>query len=337
MVSIPEFIPHTVTEHKTDQYICLDCGDEFEAENGLPPHGQFDYSVISYVVYEYYHRKTAEMISEDLLNKFGLSVSAETVRAIFKRGAEILKPTRDAYMKELEDAPAVEIDETTHKGEPKRWIGGVRKIDTVVYFHAKNRSSDDLLAQAKNCIGIIGRDGYPGYNKTFPTNKKQRCTQHGTRESKNIAKRTKRDTAAKLYNELSEKFIMLRKWTHGRHSKKKRLAYVSELQVWLRGIISRYRKSNHRLMKKFGTTLENAAPELFTFVIYPYVNSTTNLVEQSMKPVIGQRNNRRQLKSDSGADSLCIMLSVTETWKLRKLNVWDKLREIIGPPAASNN
>ncbi|MDE0526835.1 MAG: hypothetical protein OXI27_09680, partial [Thaumarchaeota archaeon] len=54
------------------------------------------------------------------------------------------------------------------------------------------------------------------------------------------------------------------------------------------------------------------------------------------KQVIGQRNSRLQLKSDRGAESLCIMLSCTETWKLRKLNVWEELRRAIGPSAASD-
>ncbi len=45
------------------------------------------------------------------------------------------------------------------------------------------------------------------------------------------------------------------------------------------------RQSRYEIMKKFGTTLENAAPELFTFILYPFVYSTTNLGEQSMKPI----------------------------------------------------
>ena len=85
-------------------------------------------------------------------------------------------------------------------------------------------------------------------------------------------------------------------------------------------------------MKKFGTTLENAAPELFTFVLYPFVYSTTNLGEQSMKPVTSQRNSRLQLKSDKGAENPCVIFSCVEAWKLRGLkNVWDELCKIIGP------
>ncbi len=94
-------------------------------------------------------------------------------------------------------------------------------------------------------------------------------------------------------------------------------SYVTKLQKWLCGIISRYKKSRYEIMKEFGATLENAAPELFTFVLYPFVYSTTNLGEQSMKPVTSQRNSRLQLKSDKGAENLCVIFSCVETWNLR--------------------
>ena len=337
IVSIPEFVPHTVTKHLTAQYKCLCCGDKFMADNGLPGRGQFDYSVIRYVTYQYNHRKTAQMIADDLKNFYGLEITDETVSDIFGRGTEILKPIRDKFMAELEKSPAVLMDETCIEGEPKRWVMTVRNDNTAAYVNAQNRSARDLISQAKNCIGIISRDGYPGYDATFPNNEMQRCSQHSERDCKNTAKRTDLATAKKLYGEFSETFAMLRKWTRGRHSKKVRIEYVDKYQEWLYDLASRYKRCHHKQMKKIATMLENAAPQLFTFLIYPFVHSTTNLAEQSIKPVIAQRRSRLQLKSDKGADRLCIMLTCFETWKLRKFNVWEELRKVIGPHAASNN
>ena len=336
MVSIPEFIPHTVTQHLTARYACRCCKKEFEADNGLPANGQFDWPVIRYVTYQYDHRKTAEMISQDMSNFYRLDISSETVRGICANGGRYLRPLRDRFIEELKKSPATLMDETDYKGEPRRWIVGIRDADTVAYFQAPNRTARDLISQAKGCIGAITRDGYRGYDTVFPDNIKQRCTQHISREGKNISRRTDLRTAKKLYHELSEKFAGLRKWTRGRHSKKARMEYVTKLQEWLHGIIARYRRCHHRLLKKFGTTLENAGPEMFTFVIHPYIHSTTNLIEQSIQKVIGQRKSRRQLKSDAGAETLCILLSCFETWKLRKLNVWDELRKVLSPASAAN-
>ena len=333
IVSIPEFVPHTVTLHKTAQYNCLDCGAKFQAKNNLPPTGQFDYSVIRYVTYQSTHRKTPKMVSEDFKNLFKLDVSDTTIRNIYDRQTILLKPIRDGFMAELEKSRSVIMDETEYKGEPKRWIMAVRNDDTVAYLHSQNRSAKDLIAQAKNCIGAISRDGYRGYDTVFPNHIKQRCTQHIVRESRTISNRSELESATNLYNELNKKFIALRKWTRGDRSLKSRRSYVTKLQKWLCNIISRYKKSRYEIMKKFGTTLKNAAPELFTFVLYPFVYSTTNIGEQSMKPVIGQRNSHLQLKSDKGAENLCVMLSCVETWKLRGLNVWEELCKIIGPPS----
>ena len=132
LVSIPEFVPHTATLHKTATYDCPDCGANFEAHAGLPPHGQFDWSVIRYAAYQYQHRKTAQMIADDPANLYGLDASDETVREIFGRGTQMLKPVRDGYMRELEKSRAVIMDETDYEGEPKRWIMAVRNGDTVV-------------------------------------------------------------------------------------------------------------------------------------------------------------------------------------------------------------
>ena len=51
---------------------------------------------------------------------------------------------------------------------------------------------------------------------------------------------------------------------------------------------------------------------------------------------MGQRNSRIQLRSDGGAEGPCVMPGCIETWKLRKLNVWEELRRAVGPSAASN-
>ena len=187
IVSIPEFVPHTVTLHKTAQYNCLDCGAKFQAKNNLPPTGQFDYSVIRYVTYQSTHRKTPKMVSEDLKNLFKLDVSDTTIRNIYDRQTAMLKPIRDGFMAELEKSRSVIMDETEYKGEPKRWIMAVRNDDTVAYMYAQNRSATDLIAQAKNCIGAISRDGYRGYDTVFPNHIKQRCTQHIVRESRTIS------------------------------------------------------------------------------------------------------------------------------------------------------
>ncbi len=284
-----------------------------------------------YVTYQLSHRKTPKMISEGLKNLYKLDVSDTAIRNICDRQTILLKPIRYGFMAELEKSQSVIMDETEYKGEPKRWIMAVRNDDTIAYMHAQNRSATDLIAQAKNCIGTISRDEYRRYDTVFPNHTKQRCTQHIVRESRTISNRSELKSATNLYNELNKKFIALRKWTRGDRSLKSRRSYVTKLQKWLCGIISRYKKSRYEIMKKFGTTLENTAPELFTFILYPFVYSTTNIGEQSMKPVIGQRNSHLQLKSGKGAENLWVIFSCVETWKLRGLNVWEELCKTIGP------
>ena len=103
IISIPEFVPHTVTLHKTVQYNCLDCGAKFQAKNNLSPNGQFDYSVIRYVAYQLSHRKIPKMISQDFKNLYKLDVSDTAICNMRDRQTTILKHTRDGFMAELEN------------------------------------------------------------------------------------------------------------------------------------------------------------------------------------------------------------------------------------------
>ena len=326
IVSIPDPVPCIVTRHLTQEYFCSTCKAHFKAEDELPETGQYDYSVLRLIAQCFKNRMTNEIISEDLWSRHRIDISPQAVSDLSERASDMLAPERDRIKRKVMNSPEVLMDETDYEGEPLRYILVARtKKDAVVYMHATNRSGKDLISQMSGFKGKITRDGYTAYDSEFPDNIKQRCTQHLERDAKNVAKRVGTQAAKALYSEISKLFKTLRKWTRGKHSRKVRENRVKKSEAQMRRIISRYRKSNNRQMRKVGTTLENALPETFTFVLYPQVESTTNLAEQSVRKVISHRNSRIQLKSDRGAETLCTILTCVESWKLQKLNVWEQL------------
>ncbi len=142
-------------------------------------------------------------------------------------------------------------------------------------MHAQSHSATELSIVQKLLVRQVKMDTI--HDAVFPDHIKQRCTQQIVQESETIANCSELESAINLYNALNKKIITLRKWTRVCHSPKSKRSYVTKLQKWLRDIISRYKKSRYEIMKKFGTTLENAAPKLFAFVLYPFVHSTTNI------------------------------------------------------------
>lgn len=332
IVTIPEPIPCDIALHFIHKYLCGDCGAEFETETNLPKEGKYDYPVLCLIVYLYHHRMTDKAISEVLHDMYRIELTPQAVSNLLRRGTHHLEKERDRNIKIVENSPVIIPDETIYPGEPgKYWPLICRTINTVVFFNATSRSAKKLISQLKGCKGIVVRDGYKGYDTVFPNHTKQRCTVHLEREAKNTAERTESPAAAVLYGEIAGKYKKLRVWTLGNHSWKSRIRRVDKEQAWLRQIISRYRKSSNKKLKKFATKLENAADQMLTFVLYPEAPSNTNLAEQSVRKVIGHRNNRIQIKSQSGADTLCTILTCTETWKLRKQNVWEQLLKHIAP------
>ena len=107
------------------------------------------------------------MISGGPASPYGLEVSDETVRDIFRRGAQAPGPVRDGYMGELEESPATIMDETDHRGGPGRRMMAVRNDDTVACAHAQGRGAADPMSQAADCAGMTTRDGCAGYDSAF--------------------------------------------------------------------------------------------------------------------------------------------------------------------------
>lgn len=87
MVGIPEPSPYAVTEHVVYRYGCNKCSNHLQADDTLPPHGNFDGSAVREVINMFSKRMPYDTIRITLEERYGLSVSCTAIQAILHTGS----------------------------------------------------------------------------------------------------------------------------------------------------------------------------------------------------------------------------------------------------------
>ena len=76
---------------------------------------------------------------------------------------------------------------------------------------------------------------------------------------------------------------------------------------------------------KFGTHLENAAPELYTFVTHYGMEPANNRAEHALRAFVIYRKICQHIKSDKGKERLSNIFTCLTTWEQKGLNLYQTL------------
>jgi hypothetical protein len=330
MVGIPQPLPYTVTEHVVYQYDCNKCYNHFQADDKLPPRGNFDGSTICEVVGMFSKRMPYDTIRITLEERYGLSVSCTTIQAILHTGSTLLEPFYENIHTKIVTSDIAGLDETTFPIDGKMGWMWVARTKTEAYYSLEySRSSRVLKKHWKKFLGILVSDGYAPYRIVFFVNIRQRCTAHLQREAKHLAiRKSKSKLTIVLYGKFSKMLHDARLYTAQKHSETQRIRHVNYLLKQVDCIISKYFTGDAEMIR-FAKKLKTARNSLFTFVIYPHVPSTNNDTENSVRKCIMQRNVRGQMKSNQGMKMLSVFLTCFETWRIRELNMFSEMAKYI--------
>ena len=81
--------------------------------------------------------------------------------------------------------------------------------------------------------------------------------------------------------------------------------------------------------EKFGGKLQNAAPNLFTFMEHPDMEPTNNRAERALRSPVIHRKVRGQLRTSGGMRMFSILMSCLYTWKMQGKSIWDELFTVL--------
>jgi len=269
---------------------------------------------------------------QQLLNSlFGFSISSggivQLLKAVAQRGKKMYAQLRD----EVRSSPFVHADETGWREDGVNGYLWSFSTPDVRYFVREPGRGHDVpereLGPSYN--GILSTDFYAGYN--YHRGLHQRCWVHLLRDVHKLCDAYPLDKP-------------LQKWSKHLHT----LYTQAASSCWVR------RSDRARAREMFQRNLlalarpyvDTAAPqavlakrllkfksELFTFVEHPQVAPDNNAAERAIRPAVIARKVSGGTRSKEGSDTLVILMSIFQTWKVRGLDPLEACVHMLCSPA----
>ncbi|WP_254068220.1 IS66 family transposase [Vibrio aestuarianus] len=328
-----------ITEYRLFSGKCSQCGETVRARKPSDiPQGIMGPNLLSHIAilagqYHLSVRKIRSLLKE----QFGTTFSIGAISEAQTRVASMLTPLHQAIKSNIQTAPLVHVDETSHSRnseERLQWCWLVSSDDLVyekILFSRSIHSAKAVLGA--HYSGVVVSDQYGGYNWISP-NKHQLCWSHVLRNLQQIADYTGKGHTAKI----GQRLVMLSKLVfRTRHRWEsetiKYSLYLNRLSrirqrfnYWLnKGIkqipIQRYQGRCKKL--------DEHRPSLWLFLTNPKIPLTNNEAERRLRGFVIQRKISYGTTSDAGGKFRDRLHSLIETCKKRKISSLDTLSRIV--------
>ena len=310
------------------------CSDVVEAEAvegkevlDVPAQGKLGFNLLFAVLMQWFHRGTIRGILDIVKKLYGLGLSSATIWSALGRIARGLEPKYDSILDIIMQSPYIHIDETSFyvKGV-RKWVWIVATRERVYYF-VDTRKIGRIKKILKGYGGVIIVDGYHTY-KLLDGLMVQRCTAHMERDLKRWAKmeellapeeHTARDFAALVRQ-------IIRDARDAKEAGRGPEMY-DEMCARLDEVVRNYRRYDG--FQKQVNKVANAGHRLFTFMKYPYVDSTNNLAERCAREIVKHRAIKSTFRTDEGAAIFAILVSIFMTHKGTDTDIMSLLKKYL--------
>jgi hypothetical protein len=310
-----------VTEVHVHQYYCRHCNKIVEAPvtDAFPNCrlGLNTYLLITFLKKN--GRLTCNRITETLKTIYNLDISEGEITMMLERVALEFKGKYIDLVKELQASPYSYTDETGWNIDGKNYcLWGFISKELAIYHIDKTRSQKVAKRfLGENYRGVVISDFYCGY--TGLSSPKQKCLVHLFRELKEtVEKKVKKTDFRKFKKELEDIIHEAIDFAGEEDDtvERARMKYLFEERI--QKIIERKWEDQDacRLVKR----LKSHKDALFTFLIYPNIKYHNNDAERGLRSNVVIRKISYGSKSEIGAASHSILMSIMETCNLRDQN-----------------
>jgi len=331
-----------VSEHRLHRLRCPACAAETRAE--LPadvPRAAFgprlQAAVATLAVRNRVSRRDTCELVRDL---FGAELSTGAVDAIVSRAGEALALPYVELLRSVQEAPAVNIDETGWRLRGgKRTLWGATTPLAAVFRIAPDRHEREARALlGEDFAGVACSDRWWAYNY-LPPEHRQVCWSHLDRDFTAHAEGL---AAQKEFGEagLAIAARVFQAWAAfkadgDRATLKRRLA---PLQRELRALLERHaRKSaRHRRTRTFANNLLKLWPALWTFADTDGVEPTNNAAERALRGPVIHRKLSLGSQSERGERTIERLLSASITCRLQRRSLFAYLAKALNAKAQGN-
>ncbi|MEI6353075.1 MAG: IS66 family transposase [Candidatus Nomurabacteria bacterium] len=337
IMDIPDLsaIKCNTVEYQIERQYCPNCKKEVKAtvENAVP-NSNFGLNVsILIMILKYEARIPIRIICSFLKYLFNIKISTGNVEEILQKGAKMLLKIYEDILEIIRGSPLLHADETTWKiNKEKYWLWVVISKLAVLIRIVKSRGKKEIhkiigIDKITKLLKIIlVTDDYVVYESLGM--ERQSCWSHLLRESNTGATDEKASTEIKdLHKELTNMFEELTKIIESPFEKKTRMQEHKKKLAEIEKICEREYKETDA--KKVQTRIRNQRGNLITALKYADVPLTNNLAERCIRPSVIIRKISGGSRSKEGARTHEIMMSVIQTIKMRKEDVYETLTKYL--------
>ena len=254
----------------------------------------------------------------------GVGISEGHTSNIVMDAGRALKPGLLALITLLAYSKVIHADKTSYTINGEHWglwvfFDPLRKI--VVYWLTPDGDNAALKRILDAWKGIIVCDGAQVFRRYVI----QRCWAHILTEARYLAGQFPDNEGVQHVSDRLHKIFRDAKKYRGTRAERIRKRYEFTRRV--RAIVEAYR--DDPALAEFMTKLDNAAFDLFLFVVEPYVPPTNNPAERLLREPVIVRKIRGTLRSAAGAAAFCALMSCKATWEMRGLRVLSEIRRVL--------
>lgn len=319
---IPSDFKPEVTEYELPRYYCPDCHQRVEPKvpDALPQSMLGNRLVVMTAWLHYIVCNTLEQIVDTFAYAMKISFTGSALTQMWSRIATILKPWYESIRHSSQNALVLHADETSWRvNGVTYWLWCFATSNETCYLINRHRSSEVITEFFQEEFqGVLVSDFYSAYNAICGT-KFQKCLVHLLRELKNTSKYKDISEDWPEFNKRLKRIIRdgIRLWrdkkpdlseeqyTHRCELLEKRMDELLS-QSWTNCNAKRLQK---RLLKY--------RSHLFTYLYTNDVPFDNNFAERSVRPAVLQRKNSGGNRSENGAETQSLLMSIFRTIKQR--------------------
>lgn len=317
---IPENIQPVVTEHVIHRDWCPRCKKHVEpvVTDALPGSTLGHHVLVLSAWLHYGLGNTLSQIVEVFGHHLHTVVTPGGLVQMWQRLAELLRGWYAQIQAEALKAAVLHADETGWRVNGKtRWLWCFSTADLTYYLIDRCRGSPALLRFFRQeFAGTLVSDFWGAYN-AVACSKRQKCLVHLLRDLEHVEtyRAVNRDWPAfakKLRRLIGD---AIRLWKRNAVPPGEYASRRTRLQERLLELIDR--RWSHPDVRRLIKRLRRHQRELFTFLDEPGVPFDNNAAERAIRPAVIIRKNSQSNRSDRGAETQAILMSVYRTLKQR--------------------
>lgn len=321
-----------ITKYSIQRQWCGHCKKEVCATpQGTIENSPFGINILMWILIQKYRlRLPLESISASMEIQYGLKIKESSLQKILHNLKGRFGQKYTELIKEVRENKIKHADETGWRIEGKNaWCWMFSSPQSIVYTIEETRGKgvpQKMLGASPP--GVLIRDDYAAYKKiNLP---QQSCWSHLLRNSREKAEREKsskemRDLHVALktmFGELSK--IIPRKMS----AKKRKKAYQIYREKIQATIDTEYISKD---VKEIQTRIANQNTKLITAILYPGVPLTNNEAEINIRKMVVTRKISGGSRSDNGADTHAVNMSIIQTLALKKESLVSELQKLLNP------